>query len=164
VEGASVTFPGGSVSSGGHVLVTEITQVAVPLPPTFSLATEFAFDVDTDVIFSGPVEVCLPYPDADSNGFVDGTVPPLDETLLSLFHLEGGVWVDITLMGGIDPVSNQVCGDTTFFSEFGVLGLAAPVVPALTPISQMLLVAVLSWCGASLHAHRRRETRVSAQE
>lgn len=118
LEDVLLTFEAASLSMPATVLVSEVTSPEVVIPPEFSIAGALLFDIELDPpgALVGTVEVCLPYPDSDSDGFVDGTVPPLDETTLELLHAEGGAWVPLATT--VDATADQVCADTTSFSQF----------------------------------------------
>lgn len=72
------------------------------------------FDIDTTAIFSGSIEVCIPYADVDNDGFVDGTSTP--ENDLVLLHEENGVFVDRT--SSLDTTNNILCANVASFSDF----------------------------------------------
>ena len=74
---------------------------------------------DHDAIFAGTAAVCVPYPDADDDGLVDGTTPPIAETSLRMLHEEQDVFVDRTI--SLDEVTNTICAGVSSFSQF-VLG------------------------------------------
>ncbi|MHC5012584.1 MAG: hypothetical protein ACYTG6_16830, partial [Planctomycetota bacterium] len=122
-EDASVTFD--NVGSSGTVAITPLTDPAGVVFPEFQVSDlALYYDVTTDVAFSGSITVCLPYPDDDDDGFVDGTTPPIDETLLRLLHEEGEVitaFVDRT--SSLDTVANVICATTESLSQF-VFGAA----------------------------------------
>ena len=122
----SVTFPAGSLNVSATVLASDVSDPAVPVPPNFQITPALLFDLELEPPnpFSGSVEVCLPYPDVNQDGFVDGITPPSDETQITLLHEESGSWVDITTTR--DPVENVVCGDTTSFSQFAAAAIPEP--------------------------------------
>jgi len=114
-QGASVTFA--EVTGSGEVLVTPLTAPSAEVPASFQLLdVPIYFDVTTTALFAGTAAVCLPYPDQDNNGFVDGTTPPIDEGALQILHEEGGVFVDRTVSR--NPVTNQICAEVSSFSQF----------------------------------------------
>lgn len=71
-------------------------------PPTY-------FDISTTAGVAGNIQVCLIYP--------PGSIYPRG-TLPSLYHFEGGQWVDITTSR--DLASHTVCGFTSSLSPFAV--------------------------------------------
>jgi len=119
----------GVVDEGGNTYAFTIPGTIAGPPPTFTLLDPpILYDVGTSATVTGPVVVCLPYPDADGDGFVDGTDPPIDELLLAVLHNEGGTFVDRT--SSHDPMANSVCATVNGFSE---LALAASPTPAPVP-------------------------------
>jgi len=109
---ASITFPevaeGGDTTmatgSGGPPLPSGLTLGA---PPTY-------YDISTTAIFTGPVTVCINY---------GGQFGP-HEASLTLFHFEGGTWLDVTT--SLDTASNTICGEVAALSPFVVAAPAPP--------------------------------------
>ncbi len=122
-EGASVTFA--AVATGGNVVITPLNEPAALLPANFQiLDTPIFFDVTTTAEITAPIAVCLPYPDANHDGFVDGTTPLIDETTLLLLHEEDGVFVDRT--SSRDTAANVICAQVDSLSQFIFGAAAAP--------------------------------------
>ena len=119
IEEVEISFPAGSLSVPATLLATVLDDPLLPLPGNFQVAGDLLFElqIDPPSAFGGSVEVCFDYPDADQDGIVDGTF--LDENTVNVLHEEGPAWVDITTTR--DPTANQVCGNTTSFSEFTVV-------------------------------------------
>jgi hypothetical protein len=122
LDGASITF--NDVTAPGIVTVTQVYSVDGQLPADFQVAGLF-FDVETTATYSGGLGVCLPYPDVDDDGVVDGTDPPIQEDELRLLHVEGGVFVDRT--DSRDAVNNWICGDVPHLSGFALGKGTAPL-------------------------------------
>ncbi len=119
-EDASVTFD--NVASNGIVAVTPLTEPEGIVPAEFQVSDlTLYYDVTTSAVVRGMIEVCLPYPDGNDDGLVDGTTPPIDETTLRLLHEEGGTFVDRTT--SLDTTGNIVCATTDSLSQF-VFGAA----------------------------------------
>lgn len=85
------------------------------------------FDVSTTASFDGEITVCSHYPDADNNGFVDGTgIPPKDpgvpESSLRILHREtvNGVSVFLDRTASLDTTNNTICAHTEGLSPFVV--------------------------------------------
>jgi hypothetical protein len=127
-----VTFS--QVTSGGTTTVTATSNAAGALPANFAGAVngyQAAFlDVSTTAVVQPPITVCSTYTDADNDGFIDGTSPPIPESALSFLHGEGDpkVFVDRTVSR--DPINNVICAQVDSLSPFV---LAVNVAPTPTP-------------------------------
>lgn len=135
-DGTRVTFE--AVSATGAVLVTPVLLPAGPLPAPFEPATAVAVEIETDATFSGPVTVCLAYPDEDNDGRVDGTSPPIPEWTLSLYHEGPAGLEDVTTSRNFQ--AKQVCGQVSEPSRFFLAGAAGLPTPALGPVGLVALV------------------------
>jgi hypothetical protein len=98
-------------------------------------------DVTTTATVSGPIEICTVYPDADDDGFVDGTAIP--EGRLRFLHEEAEVFVDRT--SSFDPVANRICAEVSHLSFFVVAldlvsGCALSPVPGCRAADKSLLL------------------------
>lgn len=103
---ATLTFS--NVTQAGETTLTQSTS-GPPPPSGFELGgASIYFDISTTAVFSGPVDLCVAYSDADVT----------DEANLKLFHYEGGAWADVTT--SLDTVNNVLCGQVTSFSPFAV--------------------------------------------
>ena len=71
-------------------------------------------DITTTAKYTGPIEVCINYPDADNDGLVDGT--EMSELLFQFLHGENGEFVDRT--SSRDTDNNVVCGTVDHLSPF----------------------------------------------
>lgn len=106
----TVTFANVSVPGG----TTLTTSSSGPAPPSgFSLGNPpVYYDLATSASFSGPIQICI-----DASG-ISFPSPP------TLWHHEGGSWVDVTM-----SVNGQtVCGSVTSLSPFALF--AQPQAPA----------------------------------
>jgi hypothetical protein len=117
-------------SPGGGTQVIAAETVSTELPPNFSSPPELGlyYHVLTTAPYKtgpGAVIICRDYPDANNDGYIDGTSPPpgFDETMLQIRHLESGVWVDRTT--SLDTVNNRICATTESLSEFALVGIYA---------------------------------------
>jgi hypothetical protein len=103
----SVTFE--SVLTRGVTTAT-ISETG-PLPPqgygTVPSAPAQYYDLSTDAVFSGNVDVCITYDEADI------TRP---DSVLRLFHFEADTWTDVTTSH--DTETNTICGSATTLSPF----------------------------------------------
>ena len=105
---SDITLNFGSVTSAGTTSVT--TPVNPPTPVGFSVLTDppLIYDISTTASVSFPVELCI--------SFNTAGMTAEQASHQSLFHYEGGVWVDITTSQG----PGSVCGLTNSFSPFAV--------------------------------------------
>ena len=151
VSDVAVTFPGGSLTSAAKVLATDVSDPVFPAPANFQITPDLLFEIELEPpgALSGTVEVCVPYPDANGDGFVDGVSPPSIEGLVTLFHEEGGSWADITTSR--DPIENIVCGETTSFSQFAAAAVPEP--------GSTISIAIGTFGLLIAARRRRRETR-----
>ncbi len=121
----TVTFE--HVTSPGTVEVVPLTEAAGTVPETFEVLgngnVSIFYDVRTTATFAGTITSCFPYPDANGDGIVDGTNPPLDETQLRVLHEENGVFVDRT--ASLDTTAKIICGATTSLSQLAIAHLPA---------------------------------------
>lgn len=104
----NVTITFVSVATGGTTTV--VASDVNPGPATFQFLGKF-YDIRTTAGFTGPITVCVSYSDADLPA---GTL----ESDLRLQHLEGGVWIDVTVSH--DTNANIICGQVGSFSWFAV--------------------------------------------
>jgi hypothetical protein len=123
----TVTFE--HVTSPGTVEVMPLTQADGTVPEQFEVlgngTVSIFYDVRTTAMFAGTITSCFPYPDANGDGIVDGSNPPLDETELRVLHGENGVFVDRTV--SLDTTAKIICGATTSLSQLAIAhGPAAP--------------------------------------
>lgn len=160
LPGATVTFT--NVGSPGLVSVTRLTESDGQIPANFKLADGLYYDVSTTAgSLTPPIEVCLPYADADHDGYVDDTVPPVHESTLELGHdaVGGGVFAVVTTSR--DPVNDQVCGEVMSLSQFTLLSSGLAAVPMFSAPGLALLSLVLLALGlAALHGRGRQRARV----
>jgi len=119
----TITF--NNITSPGTVDLS-ISSEGPPGPESFSIVPAFApayVHISTDATFSGPVEICLGYPD----DFMD----PEDEDLLEMIHYVGGEWQTITSYHNTE--TNELCGVTESFSAF-----AMAIPKAQTDVSELI--------------------------
>jgi hypothetical protein len=90
---------------------TATMSTSGPLPPEGYVAVPAAparyFEISTDAVFSGNVEVCITYDDGDVTQ---------DESHLKLLHYDGDSWVDVTT--SLNTETNVICGSATTLSPF----------------------------------------------
>ncbi len=116
--GVDVTFA--EVSVAGTTTVIGKSADNVPLDSEFTISrndfrTSF-LDISTTASITPPITVCIHYPDADQDGFIDNTAVP--ETELGFLHGEG---VPVTLVDRTttrDLNGNVVCGEVEHLSPF----------------------------------------------
>jgi len=116
----TVTFE--HVTAPGTVEVMPLTEAGGTVPEQFEVVgsggVPIFYDVRTTATFAGIITSCFPYPDADGDGIVDGSNPPLDETELRVLHEEGGMFVDRTAR--LDTTAKVICGATTSLSQLAI--------------------------------------------
>ena len=108
-----------NVTTAGETTVTASSNAAATLTSNFAASLggyqAVFFDISTTAAFSGPVTLCIPYPDANDDGVIDGTTVP--ETALSLLHEEGNPLTFVDRTVSRDTVNNVICGEVTSFSH-----------------------------------------------
>ncbi|MCX5789412.1 MAG: fibronectin type III domain-containing protein [Elusimicrobia bacterium] len=84
--------------------------------------------------FGSTVTISIPYSDADNNGLVDGTTPPIEARNLRLYTIEEGVprWRQLTAT--VDTANHRVLGLTPHFSVFALFG-ASSIQPTLGKVT-----------------------------
>jgi hypothetical protein len=108
-----------NVIQGGDTTVSQVT-LGPDAPRNFKIFRAGGqpqyFDISTNAVFSGNVEVCIHYDDANLSD-------PSKEPELELGHYddETGSWTVITSPGSPDTANNVICGITTSFSIFALL-------------------------------------------
>jgi hypothetical protein len=119
-KGATVTFE--HVTAPGIAAVMPLTDADGSVPTNFEVlgtnGVAIFYDVRTTATYDGTVTSCFAYPDADGDGLVDGTHPPLDEDVLRVLHEEHGTFVDRTVR--LDTTAKMICAATTSLSELAV--------------------------------------------
>jgi PKD repeat protein len=83
------------------------------------------YEIATNAAFEA-AQVCLNYEDGNL----------ADESLVRLFHEEGGAWVDVTDAGYPDTSLNKVCGTVTSFSPFAA-GLTLNSAPSNVVVASL---------------------------
>lgn len=120
-----------NVTGAGDTSLIPVSAVTGNLPAQFSINVGgwngILFDVSTTAAFTGNVELCTSWDDANDDGIIDGTTIP--ETALTFLHNESGTFVDVTSSFFAD--TNTICGSVTSFSEFGVF-----LIEGLLPICE----------------------------
>lgn len=104
--GVSLEFT--NVTEGGYTTSTSSTENPAPSDPPFEVAGVY-YDISTTATFTGTITVCIEY---DDTGMTF-----LEELALRFWHLEGGVWVNVT--SSLDTTNNNICGNVTSLSWFG---------------------------------------------
>ncbi|HVO27195.1 MAG TPA: hypothetical protein VMW56_26590 [Candidatus Margulisiibacteriota bacterium] len=118
--GGSIQFSG--ITSPGVTTATLVDGTGTDVPANFAVGINglpgVYMDVSTTAAFTPPITVCLAYPDANNDGFIDGTNPPLPETIVRILHRENGVFVDRTDPSKTNYAANIVCATTASLSPF----------------------------------------------
>jgi len=112
--GTPVTLTFAEVTEAGDTTLT--VSATGPSPPAgFLLGTPpLYFELGTSASFTGSVKVCVDYSDTSFD----------NEASLSLFHEEGGVWMDVTT--SLDTVNDIICGEVSSFSPFAIFAANQP--------------------------------------
>src|SRR5262249_15258440 len=110
-----------NVTNSGNTTFLTLADLAATLPDgvTGSPCLD-AIDITTTATYTGMITVCVHYPDdAPSDGLVDCTVPPVNETFLTLLHGSNLTtpWVNAQNIT-VDTVANMVCGQVSSLSPF----------------------------------------------
>lgn len=122
--GGSLTFP--EVSQGGS-----ITVAASPDPPPhpgFRTGGTVYSIAATGVTSPAGFDITLHY--------TPGAIQP------RIYQYVAGVWVDITIPGGVDTVNHTVTGHASAFSDFGVFGSEARSPIAAAPAASLGTLAL----------------------
>ncbi len=146
--GVVVDVPAGAIPDGASVLLqpdadlspllaspAAIQAALDKLPPTYGSASRAVRVVEVDVLDSlgnpvrvpsRPLHLTVPYADADADGFVDGSNPPIPVSHLAIWRMEtpGNVWVRLPA-SRVDRGAKTVSADLTHFSVFAVLNVAS---------------------------------------
>jgi hypothetical protein len=137
--GAVIDVPAGDLPADGYIsldaspaVASQATQKlledtgdALRAPLSGSLVALTARDAAGGAqAFSQPVEVSLPYADADDDGVVDGTSPPVRAKSLAVHWLDEthGLWV--RLPSSVDPAAKTVTARAAHFTTFAAIGQA----------------------------------------
>ncbi|OGO12509.1 MAG: hypothetical protein A2Y53_01885, partial [Chloroflexi bacterium RBG_16_47_49] len=97
-----------NVNTTGNTTVTT-SGTGAPPPSGFNLGNQpLYYEITTTALFTGMIKVCFNYDESNYG----------NENLLSLFHLSGSVWENITIAGYPDTTNNIICGYTTSLSPF----------------------------------------------
>lgn len=78
--------------------------------------------LDFETTLGSSVTVTVPYPDADGNGLVDGTSPPLDASLVRMFTLNNSTFRWESLTTSVDRANRRASGLASHFSVFALFG------------------------------------------
>ncbi len=125
-DGASIALDFNDINSALQVTVTytqintlgytniNTTQAAPVLPSGLQLAGNY-YEIQTNAVYSGTIEVCFLYDDTQ--------MTLLQEANLQLLHWENNDWVDVSTF--LDTVNNRICGMVTGFSPFAMTVPAA---------------------------------------
>jgi hypothetical protein len=130
ILGVRVAFA--EVLAPGTVAVTPLTELNATLPPGFSTANgavDVLLDVSTTAAFAGTVAVCVRYYDANRDGFIDGTSPPVPEERIRILHEEASGFVDRT--SRVDTAADEVCATTSDLSRFTLRAKTTPAAPVV---------------------------------
>jgi Tol biopolymer transport system component len=115
--GFSVSITG--VNDQAQVMLDTLAEPVVPLPDELNIgAANFEIKMvdpvaKSDLTFTS-ADVCFPYDEAQPTSI------GIEESDLKLMHFDGVEWVDIT--SSIDTTANQICGTSTSFSPFSIVG------------------------------------------
>jgi hypothetical protein len=122
-EGVLVSIPAGALDREETLIITEVNVATAPAPlPGGSGGTLVDLALESgQTQFASPVTLRIPYDDADQNGTIDGTNPPVAETALSLWRFDAGQSMWVQLPGAIVvPESNAMLAQITQSGLFGL--------------------------------------------
>jgi uncharacterized repeat protein (TIGR01451 family) len=116
VPGVEVTFTG-EVTAGGQTTAsisapdmdTGTCDGAANFDFGLNILSQSCYDIHTDAVFTGTVNICLTYDDTN--------LSLEQEQSLTIQHMESGVWQDRTIQP-VDTVNNIACGTVSSFSWF----------------------------------------------
>lgn len=118
----AITFS--QVSGAGTTTVLASSNSAAALPANFAVAVggfQAAFlEITTTATIVPPIEICSSYADADDDGNIDGTSPPIPESALSFLHGEGDPQTFVDRTSSRDAVNNVICAQVDHLSPFAV--------------------------------------------
>ncbi|TBR25417.1 hypothetical protein EPO15_02255 [bacterium] len=141
-DGVRIVVPPNAFG-GAAVILMSSSPLTVPIsisrgiladgigaPPSGqTLVPNSVFEIVANVnggVFTGQlastVTLGLPYPDADGNGLVDGTSPPIPVESLKVYTLNTAVTSWDALPSTVDTANKRVLGQTTHFSVFALFG------------------------------------------
>jgi len=141
VPGTSVEVTFAQVTESGTTTVTSSPDSGTPPPTGFSLGDPpVYFDITTTAILplDSPITVCISYPELMYG----------DENKLRLFHLQGGVWEDVTT--SLDTTNNIICGASTSLSPFAILETTYQFVGFFEPVQTGPGVVNLAYAGKAI--------------
>jgi len=126
-----------TIASGGLTTFFGVSIIPGALPEGVETDPDASVyvDIQTTAGFSGPVQVCVNYADANDDGIVDGTNPPLSEERLLLLHAEFVGEQFVATDSQVDPENNRVCGVVTTLSPFVLAVGPAPETTTSTSTS-----------------------------
>jgi uncharacterized repeat protein (TIGR01451 family) len=115
IPGVEVTFTGG-VTAGGQTTVdiytpdinTGTCDGAANFDFGLNILSQSCYDIHTDAVFNGTVNICLTYDDTN--------LSLEQEQALTIQHMESGSWQNRTTSVNTD--TNIVCGEVSGFSWF----------------------------------------------
>lgn len=179
-DGVMVTLPAGALTRDDRIIITAID------PPDDTGEVEVVSIVEIvlasgETDFGEPVTIALSYPDHKPDGLVDGTIPPIPETELSLWFLEDAEAGDgePILNAMVQPDDDIVVAEVMNVGRFGLFrspmpddagkdtpgdgngGCTVLPVPPDGP-SDPTLMALVGLAGLYLVLSRRRLTRPAA--
>ncbi|HVM97683.1 MAG TPA: DUF4215 domain-containing protein [Candidatus Acidoferrales bacterium] len=124
ISGQSVDVPVSinfnAIGEPGDTTVTATSNSSAILASNFQASVDgfqAAFlDIRTTAAVTPPITICTDYPDADDDGFIDGTSVP--ETSLRFLHGEGNPLTFVDRTVSQDVSANQICAQVDSLSPF----------------------------------------------
>ncbi len=127
LDGTQVTVPAETTATNPvvHLEVTgaNTNPLSGSAVGTVSLNENRKVSIDGDPALGKAIEITIPYPDADNDGFVDGTQIP-EGTLMPLWYDTASVQWRRPLAQEVDKTRNEVKLKTYHLTEFGLFGTA----------------------------------------
>jgi|GEM_PF-1543897 len=101
-------------------------QMLMPPSPTYPTLVEIVPTLDGVNYFNGPLGssavLSLPYADANGDGIIDGSNPPVPASKLQLYTLDASVLAWNLLPTTVDIVAKRVSAPVSHFSIFALFG------------------------------------------
>jgi hypothetical protein len=132
---ATLLLPVGSLSNSSTTVTVQVTQGAgVALAGAWTQSDD-STGVFLDITLSNnqtnlvvPATLVMSYPDADQDGFVDGTTASEDSLQLKYYDVPSATWKIVEGAQSVDTVANKVTAQTPHFTVFGLFfGVPAAV-------------------------------------
>jgi len=124
-EGAvtvSTTLPAAAAAATRKLIEATEDGTRAPIGSLVDVTLRDAAGAVRTERFQTPVQISFPYADADGNGVIDGSNPPVMAKTLGIHYLDetNNLWV--RLPSSIDTAAKRVTAETPHFTVFAVIG------------------------------------------